>query len=123
MELDKVFIEQAKDALNSYLDSAGLSKDHVEEFFDDIYGLENILGPLCSRCEHAEPNVDIIINYVIDPWWYLLNISCRCAKTCKEYVSFQQYFNKNGEVSPDKDRYPGNIVHKAGCVHFSPQNA
>ncbi len=123
MELDRKLVEQAQDSLISYLDSVGLSKDHVENFFDDIYGLDNILRPLCSRCENAEPNIDIIVNYMQEPWWYLLDISCRCAKTCKEYVSRRRYFNKNGEVSPDKERYPGNIIHKACCIHFSPQNA
>lgn len=125
MELDRNFVKQAQDALVSYLDNYDLSKDHVEPFFEQIDAMPEILGPLCSKCQNAEPNIDIVDNPAGEPWWYLINISCRCAKTCKEYTSYQKYFDKNGKkVNPgDKERYPGNITHKAGCVHFSETKA
>ncbi|WP_129350654.1 hypothetical protein [Solidesulfovibrio carbinolicus] len=125
MEFDNKFMERAKSALVDYLDNYDLPTDHVETIFEHIEGREDILGPVCSRCENAEPNIDIVDNSMEEPWWYLINISCRCAMTCKEYTSCQLYYDKNGKtINPgDKERYPTSVVHKAGCVHFSSKSA
>lgn len=90
---------------------------------DEINSANNILGPLCSVCEFAEPTIDYIESTRSDgevEWTNLVNISCRCTKTNREYLCRQIYLSGNGKVEKinDKYRHPGRITYKIGCMQL-----
>jgi hypothetical protein len=124
MKFDKALSEQIRYSLSRYLDSYDLSKDPINSILEELEAKDDLLGPICSCCEYSEPNVDVIDNPTGNSWWYLVNVSSRCAKTCRDYTCHQIYFDNKRRVKPeDKERFPGSLTFKMACVHFSYQKS
>ncbi|MYL81816.1 hypothetical protein GTA51_01510 [Desulfovibrio aerotolerans] len=112
MQFDNALLEQFKDSLSSYVEGYNVA--------EEIFEIEDIFGPLCSHCEFAELNIDVVENPVSGWWRHVMNVSLRCGKTCKESLCYQVYFDGESRVKPEPtDRFPGNISVKMACVHFT----
>lgn len=114
MKIDERIIKQLEYSLKD------IDPNYIPLVLGEIEKQESILGPLCSLCSSAEMTIDFVYQTASLEWWYLINITARCTKTCKEYLTHQIYLDEEGIRTKidDKVRYHGKIVHKFGCISF-----